>query len=405
MVVAALSGLLAGPASGASGGAGLHGGSGHGGTHRGHPAAGGSRNPFARRAMWIWELERSDGGDLSSIIATAHRYGVSAVFVKSGDGSSTWSQFDSQLVSTLHSGGLRVCGWQYVYGKHPVNEAQVGAAAVSGGADCLLIDAESEYEGRYVQAQTYIRQLRRLIGASFPVALAGFPYVDYHPAFPYSVFLGPGGAQFNVPQMYWFDIGTSADTVYGHTYSYNLPYQRQIFPLGQVSGNPPAAQIRRFRQLSRAYGAGGVSWWDWQDAGARSWHALSQSVASLNFSAYPAMAKIKRGSSGDLVVWAQEHLYSAGFRTTIDGGFGPHTLSAVRSFQRTHGLSADGVIGQLTWAALLRYPPARVTWTSGGARAASAAGAGLTLSLPKSARLRARRYEIPPHLGAGRGPG
>ena len=53
------------------------------------------------------------------------------------------------------------------------------------------------------------------------MALAGFPYVDYHPGFPYSVFLGPGGAQYNAPQMYWVDIGTSVNTVYAHTYAYN----------------------------------------------------------------------------------------------------------------------------------------------------------------------------------------
>ena len=34
---------------------------------------------------------------------------------------------------------------------------------------------------------TYIRRLRDLIGPRFPVALAGFPYVDFHPSFPYSV--------------------------------------------------------------------------------------------------------------------------------------------------------------------------------------------------------------------------
>ena len=58
------------------------------------------------------------------------------------------------------------------------------------------------------------------------MALAGFPYVDYHPGFPYSVFLGPGGAQYNTPQMYWMDIGTSVNTVYAHTYAYNRVYQR-----------------------------------------------------------------------------------------------------------------------------------------------------------------------------------
>src|SRR5205085_11594393 len=193
--------------------------------------------------------------------AQRHRYGVTALMIRSGDGTGTWSQFSAPLVSALHRNGLRVCAWQYVYGTHPVTEAYVGAAAIRAGADCLLIDAESQYEGKYVQAQSYVQRLRKLIGANFPVALAGFPYVDYHRAFPYSVFLGPGGAQYNVPQMYWRDIGTSVDNVYAHTYFYNRLYQRPLYPLGQVYNSPPSKQLVRFRQFLRTYGAGGVSWW------------------------------------------------------------------------------------------------------------------------------------------------
>ena len=206
---------------------------------------------LAGRGMWIWYISRSAGGTLSSIIATAKQYGVSTLIIKSGDGSSMWSQFNSSVVSTLHANGLRACAWQYVYGVHPISEAYVGAQAVHDGADCLVIDAESEYEGKYVQAQSYITRLRQLIGQSYPVVLAGFPYVDYHPGFPYSVFLGPGGAQYNSPQMYWMDIGTSVNAVYAHTYAYNGVYERAIDPLGQVYQNPPMGQIIRFRQLSR----------------------------------------------------------------------------------------------------------------------------------------------------------
>jgi hypothetical protein len=155
-------------------------------------------------------------------------------------------------------------------------------SAPRGGADCLLIDAESEYQGKYVQAQEYLTKLRQLIGSHFPVGLAGFPYIDYHPGFPYSVFLGPGGAQYNVPQMYWADIGTTVDDVYAHTYEFNTPYQRPIEPIGEVAGNPPPGQVIRFRQMSRAYGAAGVSWWDWQESSARDWRAIGQSVGNLS---------------------------------------------------------------------------------------------------------------------------
>jgi len=364
-----------------------------------HPSRG---NPFGGRGMWIWLLSSTDHGSLASIIAQAKQYGVRTLMVKSSDGSTAWSQFNRPLVATLHADGLHVCAWQYVYGNRPVIEAQLGAAAIKDGADCLLIDAESQYEGKYVQAQTYIHKLRSLIGQRFPVALAGFPYIDFHPAFPYSVFLGPGGAQYNAPQMYWKDIGTTVDTVFSHTYAYNRLYGRPIFPLGQVYNNPPARQIRRFRMVSRAYGAMGVSWWDWQEAPLGAWRAIAQSLGSLaGFEPSTVDATLASGAQGDLVVWAQEHLISGGEQITVDGGFGPQTQAAVEAFQAAQGLEPTGIIDTPTWQALLRYPPAHVTWVMRKHKlSASAAAAGMML-VPRSASLRSKRYEIPRSLGAG----
>jgi hypothetical protein len=365
--------------------------------------------------MWIWYVSKASGGKVSAIIATARRYHIGTLMIKSGDGSQRWSQFSPKLVSALHAAGLQVCAWQYVYGNHPIAEARVGAAAVQSGADCLLIDAESDYEGKYVQAQQYIRELRHLVGPSFPVGLASFPYVDYHPSLPYSVFLGPNGAQYNVPQMYWPDIQTTVDAIYAHTYSFNLPYDRSISPLGEVAGNPPPRQVLRFRKLARVYGATGVSWWDWQESSLRDWKAVGTTVANSGAQpqvALPILARHGKGtfSQGDLVVWAQEHLLSAGYQVSVNGVFGATTQSAVKSFQSAQGLHVSGRVGPPTWLFLLRYPAANVTWTAQGARPARAGGAngsrhgarrGLFLVTPRSARLPAVKYEIPAHLGAG----
>jgi len=418
LVLLALAGAsaFAGPALGASGGASV-GATAHRSKrkHRTHrkwvPAR--RTNPLSGRAMWIWELPTANGGNVASIIASAHQYGVRTLFIKSSDGTSLWSQFTSQLVAALHAGGLRVCAWQYVYGNHPVTEAYMGAYAVRDGADCLVIDAETQYEGKYIAAQTYMQRLRKLIGPNFPLALAGFPYVDFHPGFPYSVFLGPGGAQYNAPQMYWKDIGTTVDAVFAHTYSYNRIYGRPIFPLGQVYNSPPARQIVRFRQLSRAYGATGISWWDWQEASRGAWNALSRPTGNLaGYAAYTALATVGEGAQGDLVVWAQEHLITAGFPIGVSGGFGPRTLTEVQDFQTAHGLTADGLIGPETWAALLRYRPARIVWGSPAhARRAAAATASASASasgsvryapVPRSASRPAKRDEIAGAGGAGR---
>src|SRR5205807_243098 len=113
-------------------------------------------NPLAVRGMWIWEMPSSNGGNVSSIIARAHRYGIRTLLIKSGDRTNYWSQFSRSMVAAMHRNRLKVCAWQYVYGNSPGSEARVGAQAVRNGADCLMIDAESEYEGKYVAAQTYI---------------------------------------------------------------------------------------------------------------------------------------------------------------------------------------------------------------------------------------------------------
>lgn len=367
--------------------------------------AGPAIRPFQGRGMWIWMLSSSNRGNLTSIITQARAHGLKTLYIKSGDGTGMWSQFNRSTVAVLHHAGLRVCAWQYVYGVHPVFEADVGVQAVRDGANCLVIDAEVEYQGRYVQAQTYIRTLRSKIGYRFPVALAGFPWVDYHPSFPYSVFLGPHAAQVNVPQMYWKDIGTTVVNVYAHTYEWNELYQRPIAPLGQLYDNPPLNEIRRFRSISRYYRAPNVSWWDWQSAGARQWNAMSQAAGRIpGFLAHRQVVSVGPGSMGDWVVWAQEHLITAGYKVSIDGDYGTATTAAVKQFQLAHALPVTGTLDASTWDALLRYHVATVVWVTRNHRQqAEAVRAGAReVVVPKSARLREKRNELAGAPGRGR---
>lgn len=56
---------------------------------------------------------------------------------------------------------------------------------------------------------------------------------------------------------------------------------------------------------------------------------------------------LRRGSHGPDVVHLQQRL-----GITADGAFGPKTEAAVRTYQRAHGLVADGIVGSRTWASL-----------------------------------------------------
>lgn len=321
---------------------------------------------FDGNGMWIWQLGKSSGGDPAAIGAQARAAGFGTVFVKSADGASSFAgQFTPALVQALKAQGLKVCAWQFVYGSNPAGEAARAVQAVQAGADCFVIDAEKDYEGKYAAAQTYVQQLRAAIGPDYPVGLTSFPYVDYHPQLPFSVFLGPGGAQFNLPQMYWKDIGTTVDAVYAHTWTQNRVYGRPILPLGQTYQDPSSGQLVRFRQLAQAYGAGGVSWWDWQTTSASEWAALgSQLPALTGFAPSRDVPVLGKGAKGDQVVWLQEHLAAAVPSTPTNGVFDAATDAALRQFQGQRGLPITGTSDAATWQALLTLAPVAVDWTT-----------------------------------------
>ena len=382
LVLAAL--LAGGPAAADTGGA-------------GQVESGGnvSNSAFDRQGMWVWYVSRSEGGSIGAIVARAKRNDVGTVYVKSGDGGTYWSQFNRGLVNALHAAGLSVCAWQFVYGDAPLAEARVAAAAVKRGADCFAIDAEADYEGKYAAADRYVRALRARVGETFPISLAAFPYVDYHPSFPYSVFLGPGGATYNQPQMYWKTIGTSVRTVYEHTYLYNRIYGHPIYPIGQTYEAPGSASIKLFRRFASSYGGLPPSWWSWQETNGQEWGALGADSALQPVVGYRLEVVhplLRRKSSGDMVVWAQQHLAAAA-DLPVTGLFGRQTARAVRLFKEDHGLPANGVIDTDTWNALLTFTPVRVQWAARRARPGTSARA-LPASRPLSADLPAKAYEF-----------
>lgn len=64
---------------------------------------------------------------------------------------------------------------------------------------------------------------------------------------------------------------------------------------------------------------------------------------------------LRKGATGSYVLECQNDLLSLGYSLGTygaDGKYGTKTMEAVKQFQRDHGLSADGICGPKTWAAL-----------------------------------------------------
>jgi peptidoglycan hydrolase-like protein with peptidoglycan-binding domain len=72
---------------------------------------------------------------------------------------------------------------------------------------------------------------------------------------------------------------------------------------------------------------------------------------------WPAvLVTISRGNTGDSVRALQSELTANGIRVTVDGIFGPQTLTAVHQFEARYRLAgALGVVGPATWNALISH--------------------------------------------------
>lgn len=119
------------------------------------------------------------------------------------------------------------------------------------------------------------------------------------------------------------------------------------------------AAVKEF-QKSRGLAANGV-------VGPRTWSAL-RAAAPASPKPSPSsrpLPTLRSGASGTSVEKLQTLLNSKGHRLAVDGSFGSKTLAAVKAFQKSRGLAADGVVDPKTWQALHRADAVPEPETSG----------------------------------------
>ncbi len=320
------------------------------------PAAGAQPSPLRGPSLWI-----ARAGEPTAIAAQARSAGVRTLLVKAADGTTPDPQFTPGLVSALRASGLSVCAWTFAYGADPAGEAAAAAAAVHAGAQCLVVDAEGQYDSRYGQAQLFVRSLRGALGRAFPIALAGQAETLQHPKFPYSVFLGPGAFQMDMPQAYWRDLGLTPGGALRVAIGENALYGRPIVPVGQLYGGVGAAEVGQFATLAAEYGSPGASFFALDSAEPALLAAVVPHVVpATRLAARPVT--VRPGADGDEVLWAQELLNGTGAHLPPGGFFGAQTSRALARFQARHRLAPGGVLDAPTWRALLRVRPRVPSW-------------------------------------------
>lgn len=147
---------------------------------------------------------------------------------------------------------------------------------------------------------------------------------------------GSGGSQSN------------GDGVYRRTRSTKY-VSRAYRPNYDASAETPATpavdyRVERIKSLqsalnARGYATGGVD----GIIGAKTKNAMTKGI-------------VKKGSRNQCVSWVQQRLCELGYSvgsSGVDGIFGQATKNAVIAFQKSRGLSADGVVGYNTYMALI----------------------------------------------------
>ena len=123
-------------------------------------------------------------------------------------------------------------------------------------------------------------------------------------------------------------------------------YAGVAFDVGQTLSN---SQRNRLRNVARSSGA-----WSYVEPA-----SLTPTWVHFDKRAYPSSCSsggyplIRQGMRVVYVLVAQDGLNTLGFRTGgLDGVFGTQTRNAVINYQRSRGLTADGIVGCNTWLSL-----------------------------------------------------
>lgn len=310
------------------------------------------------KGMWLYEPDKTEGGNVAAIVAKAKAAGLSHIYVRTG---SSWSGFYAgpfldQLLPAAHAANIRVYAWDFPYLDNVDGDVARAVQAITyltpdgHRVDGYAADVELRSMGVNITAQTgkhFGVALRRAVGANYPLiacvprpspALTEFPFADLVASFDAIA-----------PMVYWLGQDPVAH-IAGAVRDLEV-HGKPILPVGQAYdggaeggpvGVPPRDELIKFMQSGDKVGAAGVSWWSWQHADQEAWDAIKDAAEFRLPVGDPAAF-----TPGQVKAY-QVLLTSLGFPAPIDGVWSDGTKAAVKEYQRAARLPTDGVIDEAT---------------------------------------------------------
>jgi hypothetical protein len=226
------------------------------------------------KGFYIWKIPNCENGDPESIALTAYNAGLTHVLIKIANGiynynydTSTKKDLIEPVADALHKRNIKVWGWHYVFGDLPIDEAKTAIQQINRlPLDGYMIDAESEYKGKYTPCRIFMKELRSAL-PDFPIALSSFRYPKIHNDLPWKDFLTY--CDFNMPQVYWEQSHNPAYQLERSLNEFQTVVEpfRPIIPTGVAycAGGwcPSSSEIIEFMNQAVSLKMSAVNFWSW----------------------------------------------------------------------------------------------------------------------------------------------
>src|SRR5581483_2107704 len=246
---------------------------------------------LAGKGMWVWQVGRTEGGDVGAIVRRAVASGLHQIWARVGDSKDGFyavATLDA-LVPAAHRAGVAVIGWGFPYLYDPVGDAVWTLDALRWSApdgsrlDGYSADIERPSEGvdlSRARVAAYLQTVRQGAGDRLIVATV-YPPTNGNRfgSYPYRAMARYVDAF--APMIYWECTDPAADAaeaVARLTTLLPVHLVGQAFSLADVGGRAPApsaAETEWFLAAAQHGGALGASFWVWQSATPEEWAAVA----------------------------------------------------------------------------------------------------------------------------------
>lgn len=250
--------------------------------------------------VWIWQLEKSDGGNISKIVAKAKAAHLGHVLIRVTSNGDQWATFNSkvkvrELAKELKVVGVRVFAWGYNFPQAHKKAGQIAlieSVLADPVFDGYVYNVETEFSYQSKPAEALFAPIKAYRDKHFPSKLLGFSTycrVDKGrgaemPACTFADYCDVG-----MPQAYWRDFDWSPrKTIYRMCLAWGnkLNPGYVLIPTGHGYDGCPgtgteyisAREIAEFSKASRGYF--GYDVWVWERMTPEQWEVLELGWAS-----------------------------------------------------------------------------------------------------------------------------